>query len=102
MQKQTDKIVTKCAVSPPRLTLNLRIKPEDKILIDRAARAVGKSRTKFILEAARRAAEDTLADLCIINIHQDVYQQFVEQLDGPPRINDAFRKTMQSKSPWDN
>ena len=62
-----------------RSSLNLRIKLEDKILIDRAANAVGKNRTEFVLEAARRAAEETLADLRVINVSPEVYQEFVAQ-----------------------
>ena len=38
-----------------RDTLNLRIKPEVRGLIDRAAKARGKNRTDFILDAARAA-----------------------------------------------
>ena len=41
-----------------RDTLNLRIKPELRGLIDRAAELTGKNRTDFVLSAARRAAED--------------------------------------------
>ena len=33
-----------------RDTLNIRIKPEERSLIDRAARSLGKNRTDFILE----------------------------------------------------
>ena len=44
---------------PKRETLNLRIKAGERGLIDRAARASGKTRTDFILDAARRAAEQT-------------------------------------------
>ncbi|CDG22038.1 conserved protein of unknown function [Xenorhabdus poinarii G6] len=84
-----------------RSTLNLRIKPEDKILLDRAANSVGKNRTEFILEAVRRAAEETLADLRVIKVSPEVYQAFVAQLDAPPRSNEALRKTMMSKSPWE-
>ena len=47
---------------PKRQTLNLRIKPEERGLIDRAAKTLGKTRTDFVLDAARRAAEDTLLD----------------------------------------
>ena len=46
----------------PRTTLNLRIKPEDRNLIDMAAKAQGKNRTEFILEAARNAAENALLE----------------------------------------
>ena len=40
--------------APLRETLNFRVKAEDRSLIDRAARLLGKSRTDFMLEAARR------------------------------------------------
>lgn len=84
-----------------RSSLNLRIKPEDKILIDRAANTVGKNRTEFILEAARRAAEETLADLRVINVSPEVYQEFINQLDATPVSNEVLKKTMMSKSPWE-
>ncbi|OBU07061.1 DUF1778 domain-containing protein [Morganella psychrotolerans] len=83
-----------------RSTLNLRIKPEDKVLIDKAASAAGKNRTEFVLDAARRAAEETLADLRVINVSPEVYQQFVAQLDAPPQNNNGIRTTMMSESPW--
>jgi uncharacterized protein (DUF1778 family) len=41
---------------PKRDTLNLRIKPELRGLIDRAAKLSRKNRTDFVLDAARRAA----------------------------------------------
>ena len=44
-----------------REALNLRIKPQVRELIDQAAELAGKNRTDFVLDAARRAAEDTLA-----------------------------------------
>lgn len=84
-----------------RSSLNLRIKPEDKILIDRAANAVGKNRTEFVLEAARRAAEETLADLRVINVSPEVYQEFINQLDATPVSNEALKKTMMSKFSWE-
>ena len=45
-----------------RETLNIRIKPEERNLIDRAAKTRCKNRTDFILDAARRAADDALLD----------------------------------------
>jgi uncharacterized protein (DUF1778 family) len=50
------------AVQQPREkrdTLNLRIKPELRVLIDRAAGVSGRNRTDFVLGAARREAEET-------------------------------------------
>lgn len=40
--------------------LTLRIPPAERCLIDRDAEAAGKTRTAFILEAARRAAEASI------------------------------------------
>ncbi|MEX9785640.1 MULTISPECIES: DUF1778 domain-containing protein [Enterobacterales] len=94
-------MATQNDVAVTRSSLNLRIKPEDKTLIDRAANAVGKNRTEFVLEAARRAAEETLADLRVINVSPEVYQEFINQLDAAPGNNEALRKTMMSKSPWE-
>jgi uncharacterized protein (DUF1778 family) len=48
-----------------RQSLNLRIKAEERGLIDRAATTLGKNRTDFMLDAARRAAEDALLDRTI-------------------------------------
>lgn len=41
------------SISAKRETLNLRIKPAERELIDRAAKARGKNRTDFVLDAAR-------------------------------------------------
>lgn len=84
-----------------RETLNIRIKPEERGLIDRAARARGKNRTDFILDAARLAAEEALLDQAIIAVSPEIYAEFVARLDMPPRSNERLRKTMQTPAPWD-
>jgi uncharacterized protein (DUF1778 family) len=83
-----------------RDTLNLRIKPEERNLIDRAAKLRGKNRTDFVLEAARAAAEDALLDQTIISATPEAYAAFLERLDAPPQPNERLRKTMQAKLPW--
>ncbi|SUG73576.1 Uncharacterized protein conserved in bacteria [Salmonella enterica subsp. enterica] len=59
-----------------RETLNLRIKPAERDLIDRAAKARGKNRTDFVLEAARAAAEEALIEQRIIMADPEAYQNF--------------------------
>ncbi|WP_310484858.1 DUF1778 domain-containing protein [Chamaesiphon sp. VAR_48_metabat_403] len=85
----------------PRNTLNLRIKPEERDLIDMAARIKGKNRTDFILEAARNAAEETLLERTIFLVSPAAYTEFLAILDAPPQPNDRLRKTMQTPAPWD-
>ncbi|MGO1502032.1 MAG: DUF1778 domain-containing protein [Marinobacter sp.] len=86
---------------PKRETLNIRIKPEERGLIDRAAKARGKNRTEFVLEAARIAAEEAILDQAVISVTPEAYQAFLDQLDLPPKPNERLRKTMQTPAPWD-
>ena len=84
-----------------RDTLNLRIRPEVRSLIDRAAKARGKNRTDFILDAARNAAEEALLDQALFVVSEEAYAEFVERLDRPPAANPRLKKTMQTPAPWD-
>ena len=84
-----------------RETLNIRIKPEERSLIDRAAKARGKNRTDFILDAARRAAEEALLEQLVMTVSPQAYEEFLARLDMAPQANDRLRKTMQTSAPWD-
>lgn len=86
--------------SPPRDTLNLRIPAAERNLIDRAALSAGKTRTDFILEAARRAAEDTLLDRALLSVGAEAYAEFLARLDVPAQPNERLRRTMQAPLPW--
>jgi uncharacterized protein (DUF1778 family) len=85
----------------PRNTLNLRIKPEERDLIDMAAKIKGKNRTDFILEAARTAAEETLLERTIFLASPEAYAEFIAILDAPVQPNERLRKTMQTSAPWE-
>jgi uncharacterized protein (DUF1778 family) len=89
------------ALEVKRETLNIRIKPEERNLIDRAAKTRGKNRTDFILDAARLAAEDALLDQVVISVSAKAYSQFLARLDMPPKPNQRLRKTMQTPPPWE-
>ncbi len=84
-----------------RETLNIRIKPEERSLIDRAAKVRGKNRTDFVLEAARAAATEALLDQTIISASSKAYAAFLKRLDMPPQPNERLRKTMQTAAPWE-
>jgi uncharacterized protein (DUF1778 family) len=83
-----------------RETLNIRIPVTERNLIDRAAHSSGKTRTDFILEAARRAAEDTLLDRTILSVTSKAYADFLARLDAPAQPNERLRRTMQAPTPW--
>jgi uncharacterized protein (DUF1778 family) len=81
--------------------INIRIKPTDRALIDQAAAVQGKKRSEFMLDASRRAAEETLLDQTLLRVDLDTYARFVELLDAPPRPNEGLRKLLLQKAPWE-
>jgi uncharacterized protein (DUF1778 family) len=87
--------------SGARETLNLRIKPELRGLIDRAAELTGKNRTDFVLSAARRAAEDALMDCTVFAVSSKVYAEFLARLDAPPKLNVRLRRSLGTFAPWE-
>jgi uncharacterized protein (DUF1778 family) len=84
-----------------RETLNLRIRPELRGLIDRAARLTGKNRTDFVLSAARHAAEDALMDRTVFEVDPTAYAEFLVRLDAPPRPNARLRRSLETIPPWE-
>lgn len=86
---------------PKRETLNLRIKPGLRNLIDQAADLTGKNRTDFMLDAARQAAETAMLDRTLLPLNQKAYAAFVERLDAPPRPSARLRKSLATPAPWE-
>jgi uncharacterized protein (DUF1778 family) len=84
-----------------RATLNLRIRPELRGLIDRAAELAGKNRTDFVLDAARHAAENALLDRTVFVVNPKAYAKFLARLDAPPRPNSRLRRSLQTPAPWE-
>lgn len=84
-----------------RDTLNLRIKPELRGLIDRAAELAGKNRTEFVLNAARNAAEDALMDHTVFALNTKAYAEFLARLDAPPKPNARLRRSLGTTAPWE-
>lgn len=93
-------VATSPSKPAPRETLNLRIPAHDRSLIDRAAQSSGKTRTDFILGAARRAAEEALLDQSLFLVSQSTYAKFMAMLDAPAKPNARLRRTMKATPPW--
>jgi len=86
--------------SPTRETLNIRIPAAERNLIDRAALSSGKTRTDFILSAARRAAEEALLDRALILVNPAKFEKFLALLDAPAKPDARLRRTMKTPPPW--
>ncbi len=81
-------------------TINLRASPQQKALIDRAAAIAGKSRTEFMLDCARQAAEQTIFDQRRIVMSDEQFSEFVRILDNPPPPSAELIRLMATKPPW--
>jgi hypothetical protein len=86
--------------TPQRPSLNIRISQDTRALIDRAAALGGKTRTDFILDAAKRAAEDALLDRSLFCMEPSAYENFLSRLDAPAQPNEKLRRTLQTPLPW--
>ena len=84
-----------------RESLTIRIKPEERWLIDQAAQLLGKNRTEFMLEATRRAAEEAILDHTVFAVSPKAYAEFLARLDAPPQPNERLRKALQTPAPWE-
>lgn len=81
-------------------TINLRASQKQKALIDRAAEALGRSRSDFMLEAACREAESILLDRRYFWLSEEAFKKFTAMLDKPPKDNPRLRRLLQAKPPW--
>lgn len=81
--------------------INVRLSTRLRDLIDRAAAVVGKTRTDFILESARKHAVDVLLDQRLFSLEPKQYEEFLRVLDQPPQPNARLKQLLASKSPWE-
>jgi uncharacterized protein (DUF1778 family) len=81
--------------------INLRVSRGQKSLIDRAAQALGRSRSDFMLEIACREAESVLLDKRYFAVPDEVFKRFRAMLDRPPASNPRLARLLRTKAPWD-
>jgi uncharacterized protein (DUF1778 family) len=79
--------------------VNLRIREDVRRVIDRAASLRGKTRSEFMIDAAYRAAEDTLLDQTLVRVDADSYRHYLAVLDQPPS-GVGFERLMNAPRPW--
>jgi len=81
--------------------INIRARPTQRNLIDKAAAMLNKNRSDFMLEAACREAENVLLDQRLFLVDDDTYQSFETLIDAPVKDNSALRKLLNDKAPWE-
>jgi uncharacterized protein (DUF1778 family) len=81
--------------------INLRVSRGQKSLIDRAAKALGRNRSDFMLDTACREAESVLLDRRYFALPDDEFKRFTAMLDKPPASNPRLTRLLRTKAPWD-
>ena len=83
------------------MNINLRASRKQRSLIDRAAEALGKNRSDFMLEASCREAESVLLDRRYFALNAETFNEFTAALDSPPADNARLRRLLAENAPWD-
>jgi uncharacterized protein (DUF1778 family) len=95
--------LTPAAGIPDPITraINPGVREDIRDLIDQAAKSQGRSRSDFMIDTARRAAEEALLDQALLRVGPEAFASFQARLDAPPEPNERLRRTMQAVPPWD-
>jgi len=94
-------LAPRAGAHPRGATINLRASAQLRDLVDLAASILGQNRTEFMLESARRRAEDVLLDQRLFTLDVERYKAFLNLLDEPPRPTKELRKLLSKKAPWE-
>ena len=81
-------------------SINLRIEAQTRQLIDDAAAVLGKTRTDFMIECARRQAIDVLLDRRLFVLDPDRHDAFLHALDNPPAPGPKLRALLHRAPAW--
>ena len=84
----------------PKGSINLRIEADIRQLIDEAAAILGKTRTEFMVESARRQAVDVLLDQRLFMLDADRFDSFMHALDNPPAPGPKLRSLLHRVPAW--
>ncbi|MDO8788661.1 MAG: DUF1778 domain-containing protein [Sulfuritalea sp.] len=81
-------------LNPESTSIQLRISPEAKALIERAAALMGTTLSGFMLQTAYEAARRVVADNDTIMLSQRDFEAFVAACEKPSKPNKALRDLM--------
>jgi uncharacterized protein (DUF1778 family) len=84
-----------------RGSINLRIEAHTRQLIDDAAAILGKTRTDFMVESARKSAIDVLLDQRLFVLDPERYDAFVHALDNAPAPGPKLRSLLRRAPAWE-
>ena len=81
--------------------LSMRLPETDIVIIDRAARLRGRSRTDFVRDAAVRSAEEVLMENTVMRMSPTAFHAFAAAIAAPAQEVPEIVKLLGRKAPWD-
>jgi len=92
--------MTKAARAPKDETIQIRASADTKALLNEAAALKGQKLSEFLLESARRHAEETFLDRSVFFLRPKEHEQFLAVLDSPPAVNAEVQRRLTRKPSW--
>lgn len=80
--------------------IQIRASRETKALLQRAAELRDQKLSEFMLESARRSAEETILDRNLFRLDSETFDRFVAILDSPPEVVPDIAARYRRKAPW--
>jgi uncharacterized protein (DUF1778 family) len=81
--------------------IQIRASADTKAILNRAASLRGQKLSEFMLDSARRQAEETILDQRVFFLEPEVHRRFLALLDAPPAPSDELRALLRRKAPWE-
>jgi uncharacterized protein (DUF1778 family) len=94
-------VVERPSAADTKGSINLRIETHTRQLIDDAAAVLGKTRTEFMIDSARKVAIDVLLDQRLFLLDPERYDAFVHALDNPPAPGPKLRSLLRRAPAWE-
>ena len=81
--------------------IQIRTSFETKAILNRAASLRGQKLSEFMLDSARRQAEDTILDQRVFYLSPDAHEAFLAMLDTPAKPDKRLRTKLTKKPAWE-
>ena len=81
--------------------IQIRTSAETKAILNRAAALRGQKLSEFMIESARRQAEETILDQRTFVLDAEAHEKFLALLDSPTKPNQELRSLLRRKPSWE-
>jgi uncharacterized protein (DUF1778 family) len=81
--------------------IQIRASAETKAVLNRAAALRGQKLSEFMLDSARRQAEEALLDQRVFFLDPKTHEKFLALLDTPPKPSNRLKALMRRKPVWE-